>query len=141
MEMTPTYAKASRLRRSPASALRVTVCLLTLLGACARNKNQGDYPRADPIPVHVRNENFADMNVAVVANGISRRLGLVTGNSSADFKIAWSVANGQGLVLTATPIGGRGLAGSGALSVSPGQVIEFKIGSVLRQSTAVVHDP
>jgi len=49
--------------------------------------------------------------------------------------------NGQSISLTATPIGGRGSAGSGALNVSPGQMIDFKIGSVLRQSTATVRQP
>ena len=36
--------------------------------------------------MHVKNENFLDMNVAVVASGVSRRLGQVTGNSSARFQ-------------------------------------------------------
>src|SRR5438309_7947776 len=138
-KMTPSFPKAGRtMQRAFGAAL-----VLTVLAACSRNKEQNDelYPRADPIPVHVRNENFLDMNVAVVSSGVSRRLGLVSGNSSADFTIAWNVANGQSLFLTATPIGGRGSAGSGTLSVSPGQVIDFKIGSLLRQSTATVHDP
>jgi len=138
---------ASRFARNT-SALRpryapVALALIVVLAGCARNKGHDDdfYPRIDPIPIHVRNENFLDMNVAVVSNGVSRRLGLVAGNSSADFKVDWAVANGQGIALTATPIGGRGVAGSGSLNVSPGQVVEFKIGSVLRQSTAMVHDP
>jgi hypothetical protein len=113
-----------------------------MCSACSRNKGTEDfYPRADPIPVHVQNENFLDMNVYVVSSGTNRRLGLVTGNSSADFKIAWSFVNGQTISLTAVPIGGRGSAGSGSLSVAPGQEIEFKIGSVLRQSTASVRQP
>jgi hypothetical protein len=116
--------------------------LAIALAACSRNKGQGElYPRIDPIPVHVQNENFLDMNVFVVASGVSRRLGTVTGNSAADFKIQWSLINGQTISLTATPIGGRGAAGSGALSVGPGQMIDFKIGSVLRQSTATVRQP
>jgi len=123
--------------------MRAALALFVILAACSRNKGHEDdfYARIDPIPIHVRNENFLDMNVAVVSNGVSRRLGLVAGNSAADFKVDWAVANGQGIALTATPIGGRGVAGSGSLSVSPGQVVEFKIGSVLRQSTAMVHDP
>ena len=141
--MRPAKFTASPLRRSPSRRLGAALTLIVVLAGCAKNKAQeGElFPRAEPIPVHVRNENFLDMNVAVVANGISRRLGLVSGNSSADFKIAWSVANGQGIVLTATPIGARGSAGSGSLNVAPGQVIEFRIGSVLRQTTATVHDP
>jgi hypothetical protein len=135
---TISFARASRVR-----SVRVALALAVLLAGCFRNKQHDDdfYPRMDPIPVHVKNENFLDMNVAVVSNGVSRRLGLVSGNSSADFKVDWAVANGQGIIITATPIGGRGAAGSGSLNVAPGQVVEFKIGSVLRQSTAMVHDP
>ena len=138
----PTHT-LSRTLGSRFSRRRYALALLVVLAACSRNKKQSDdfYPRMEPIPVHVKNENFLDMNVAVVSNGVSRRLGLVSGNSSASFKVEWSVASAQGIILTATPIGGRGSAGSGSLIVAPGQVIDFRIGSVLRQSTASVHDP
>lgn len=136
------YNSASPMGRSSTQRLRLVATFAVLLAACSRNKANDDfYPRADPIPVHVQNENFLDMNVFVVSSGVSRRLGLVTGNSAADFKIQWSIVNGQSISLTATPIGGRGSAGSGALNVSPGQMIDFKIGSVLRQSTATVRQP
>jgi hypothetical protein len=117
--------------------------LCAVLAACSRNKQPDtDFdPRPDPIPVHVKNENFLDMNIAVVANGTTRRLGMVSGNGSGDFAVNWSVANGSGLYLTAIPIGGSGSARSATLNVSPGQVIDFKVGSVLRQSIAIVHDP
>jgi hypothetical protein len=125
---------------------RLSAALLAavLVGAaCGRGKNLQDelFPRPDPIPVHVRNENFLDMNVAVVVGGQPRRLGTVAGNSTANFTINWSVANGQTIVLTASPIGGRGSASSGQLNVGVGQVVDFKIASVLRQSVASVHDP
>ena len=59
---------------------------------------------------------------AGVASGVSRRLGTVTGNSAADFKIQWSLINGQTISLTATPIGGRGAAvDSGQWTVISGQ--------------------
>jgi len=118
--------------------------VLVVAAACSRNKDiaedEGDY-RVDPIPVHVKNENYLDMNVGVIASGVTRRLGTVTGNGSGDFKIAWSVANGQQVSVTATPIGGSGRFTSLGLSVRPGQEIEFRVGSVLRQSTAVVREP
>jgi hypothetical protein len=138
--MRPASRNANFARDSRSRYARVA--LVVFLAACSRNKQNDDfYPRMEPIPIHVRNENFLDMNVAVVSNGVSRRLGMVAGNSTGDFKVDWAVANGQGIILTATPIGGRGQANSGALSVAPGQVVDFKIGSVLRQSTASVHDP
>jgi hypothetical protein len=141
--MTPAIRSASFERASRPRYSRIALALILVIAACSRNKAHDDdfYPRMDPIPIHVRNENFLDMNVAVVSNGVSRRLGMVAGNSAGDFKVDWAVANGQGIILTATPIGGRGLAASGSLNVAPGQVVEFKIGSVLRQSTAMVHDP
>ena len=141
--MRPASRIASFSRVTRFGYARAMLALVVVLSACARNKGHDDdfYPRMEPIPIHVRNENFLDMNVAVVSNGVSRRLGQVSGNSAGDFKVDWAVANGQGIILTATPIGGRGSASSGSLNVAPGQVVEFKIGSVLRQSTAMVHDP
>lgn len=91
--------------------------------------------------VHVKNENFLDMNVAVVVSGVSRRLGQVSGNSSANFKVDYMLTVGQSITITGTPIGGRGIATSGPLNVSEGQIIEFEIASTLRQSSATVRNP
>jgi hypothetical protein len=125
-------------------AIRSRVALLFVLATvgCARHPQTGpdlDF-RPEPIPVHVKNENFLDMNIAVVVSGVSRRLGNVVGNGSGDFKIDGNLALGQTIYLTATPIGGRGQAVSGGLSVGPGQMIEFTVASTLRQSTATVRD-
>ena len=130
------------------SAWRRTCTFATVVAAaaaigCSHNPSpDDDIPVVTrPIVVHVRNENFSDVNVAVVVSGVSRRLGTVSGNTAADFAISYNVANGQPIVLSATQIGGRGGTNTPGLSVGPGQVIEFKIGSVFRQSTASVHDP
>ena len=124
--------------------LRTRVALLAFIAtaACARHAQTGPEldTRPDPIPVHVRNDNFLDMNIAVVVSGVSRRLGNVVGNGSADFTIDGQLALGRTLYLTATPIGGRGQGTSGGLSVGPGQMIDFVVGSTLRQSVATVHD-
>ena len=135
--------------RLAARAWRSTRILATVVGAaaafgCSHNNPSpdDDIPRiTPPIIVHVKNENFSDVNVAAVVSGVSRRLGTVSGNTSGDFAISYNTVNGQPLVLTAVQIGGRGSTNTPNLSVGPGQVIEFKIGSVFRQSTASVHDP
>ena len=128
--------------RSPWIRARVIAVLLLAAAACSRGKpGAPPEPRPDPILVHVKNENFLDMNVAVVVSGVSRRLGQVSGNSAADFKIDYMLTVGQSITITATPIGGRGIATSGPLSVSEGQIIEFEVGSTLRQSTATVRNP
>ncbi len=133
-------------RRRGASRRRIRVFAVGLMfGALAGCSHQqvdtGDSYRPEPIPVHVKNENFLDMNVSVIVSGVSRRLGMVTGNGSGDFKISWSVAYGQSIVLRAVPIGGSGSVTSQALNVGEGQEIEFKIAATLRQSTAIVREP
>jgi len=45
------------------------------------------------------------------------------------------------LRIVATPMGGNGRASSGEVIVSPGQTIEFKIGSILRNSSVSVRSP
>jgi hypothetical protein len=127
-------------RRIRAAAF-VAAC--AALAACSHGNQPNDDidPRPSPIPVHVKNENFLDMNIAVIAGGTSRRLGQVAGNSTGDFTVNWGVANGGGIIITATPIGGSGQARSPALNVGPGQIIDFRVASLLRQSVTTVHDP
>jgi len=130
--------------RSQSVRTRVALLFLLATAACARHAQTGPDiadARPEPIPVHVKNENFLDMNIAVVVSGVSRRLGNVVGNGAGDFTIDGQLAAGQTIYLTATPIGGRGQATSGGLSVAPGQAVSFTIGSTLRQSVATVHDP
>ena len=100
-----------------------------------------EYYRPDPISIHVESENFLDANVAIVVGGVTRRLGTVIGNTKATYSFPWNNALMSGVVMTATVIGGEGTGRSVNLSVSPGQVIEFKIAAVLRQTYATVHDP
>src|SRR5262245_39478336 len=128
--------------RSHPIRTRVALLLLVATAACSRHAQTGPEldTRPEPIPVHVRNDNFLDMNIAVVVSGVSRRLGNAVGNGSADFTIDGTLAVGRTLYLTATPIGGRGQGVSGGLSVGPGQMIDFTVGSTLRQSVATVHE-
>jgi hypothetical protein len=137
------HSRAARWRSARRSVQAVAAILMLCAAACSHNPQPDveDDSRPDPIVVHVKNENFLDMNIAVVANGVSRRLGSVNGNGAADFNVPWSLASARGITLTATPIGARGGASSPTLNVGPGQVVEFKVGSTLRQTTAIVHDP
>jgi hypothetical protein len=130
--------------RARTSALALML-LTTLASACVRHPETEDdqepQQKADPIPVHVRNENFLDMNVFVIVSGVSRRLGTVVGNSAGDFSIDWGISIGQTISLRAVPIGGRGSASTGSLSVGFGQMIDFVVAPVLTQSTVSVHEP
>jgi hypothetical protein len=135
-----------QLRRERLSRLtgRTAIAAFVVLASCSHPKEDYDPeldPRPQPIPVHVKNENFADMTVAVVAGGVSRRLGQVTGNGSANFTISWSVVNGATIALTAVPIGQNTRYTSVGLSVGPGQMIDFRIAPLLRQSDVIVREP
>ena len=121
---------------------RAFAALLIAAVACSHGKaGAPPEPRPEPILVHVKNENFLDMNVAVVVSGVSRRLGQVQGNSSADFKLDYMMTVGQSITIIGTPIGGQGFATSGPLNVGEGQTIDFQIGSTLRQSSASIRNP
>ena len=125
-------------------AARMTIAMFVVLASCSHPNQEYDPEvdfRPEPIAVHVKNENFLDMNVGVVVGGVVRRLGQVTGNGSANFTIAWSVANGTTIAITAVPIGQNGRFTSAGLSVSPGQMIDVRIAPVLRQSDAIVREP
>jgi hypothetical protein len=112
------------------------------VSACSRSNNMmaaaGDVVPANAIGVHVQNDNFLDVDVYVVSEGLPTRLGTVTGNSSANFVIDGSLAS-QDLRIVATPIGGNGRASSGPVVASPGQTIDFRVGSMLRNSTVSIH--
>jgi hypothetical protein len=86
----------------------------------------------------VQNQNFYDMDLYVVSEGLATRVGDVTGNSSARFSLDPSFFPTSEIRIIATPVGGNGRASSGPLTVAPGQTITFTIGSVLRQSSATI---
>jgi hypothetical protein len=86
----------------------------------------------------VQNQNFNDMDLYVVSEGLATRVGDVTGNSTARFSLDPSFFPASEIRVIATPVGGNGRASTGPLNVSAGQTIVFTIGSVLRQSTASI---
>jgi hypothetical protein len=111
---------------------------VSTVGACSRtNEAGGEIAPASAIGLHVRNDNFLDMDVYAVSDGLATRLGTVTGNSSRNFVLDASLAN-QDFRIVATPIGGNGRASTGSIAVAPGQTIDFTIGSILRNSNVFI---
>ena len=86
----------------------------------------------------VQNQNFSDMDIYVVSQGVATRVGDVTGNNTARFRLDPSFFPTNALRVVATPIGGNGRAYSGPLNVAPGQTIVFTIAPLLRQSSASI---
>jgi hypothetical protein len=112
--------------------------MVSTVSACSRtNEAAGEVAPASAIGLHVRNDNFLDMDVYAVSDGLATRVGTVTGNSSRNFVLDASLAN-LDFRIVATPIGGNGRASTGAIAVAPGQTIDFTIGSILRNSNVFI---
>jgi hypothetical protein len=110
-----------------------------LADACAHPAQaSGDVAPVTAIGLRVRNQNFLDMDVYGISAGLATRLGTVTGNSTRNFVLDASMADGQDFRIVATPIGGNGRATTGDIAVSPGQLIDFTIGSTLRNSSVII---
>src|SRR5579885_2933891 len=106
--------------------------------ACSHNYEAGgQLAPENAIMVQVHNQNFLDMDVYVVSEGLATRLGTVTGNSSRSFMIDPSMAVSSFRVV-ATPIGGMGRASTGAINASVGETVDFTIGSTMRNSTVFI---
>src|SRR4051794_29087297 len=87
------------------------------LGACSRQYEEaGEVAPDAAVNLHIANENFLDMDVYAVMDGVSTRVGTVTGNGSRDFSISGAYAN-RDLRIIATPIGGSGRASTGSVNV------------------------
>ena len=111
---------------------------LSAASACSRSYQAGgELAPQSAITLHVQNDNFLDMDVYAVSEGLPTRLGTVTGTSSRNFVVDPSLAT-QDFRIIATPIGGSGRASTGAVLVSPGQTIDFRIGSILSNSSVMI---
>lgn len=120
------------------AGLSLAVVTGVLATACTRtNEAAGTLVPANVVSLHVQNNNFLDVDVYAVSQGVPTRLGTVTGNSTRNFIIDGSLVT-QDFRVIATPIGARGQASTGAIIVSPGQTIEFTVGSTLRNSTVSI---
>jgi hypothetical protein len=124
---------------------RVVVVGLMMVGAGACRSSHlyemSDAERAThagTIAIHVINKNNSDVDVYVLSDGIPTRLGSVAATSNDTFYADQSLFGTSRDRIVAIPTIGRGIASSRPLSVSPGQTIEFTIGSVLSMSTTSI---
>jgi hypothetical protein len=111
------------------------------LGACGTSGRSpeagGEVAPDNAVGLEVRNQNFLDVNVYSVVDGMSMRLGTVTGNGSGHFTLNPRIGS-QDFSLIAVPIGGFGRASTGNVAVGPGQTVVFTVGMVLEQSSVAV---
>jgi len=108
------------------------------LTACGRtNEAGGEVVPASAIGLDVKNQNFLDVDVFSIVDGMSTRLGTVTGNGSRHFLLDPMVGS-RDFHLIAVPIGGSGRASSGPVAVGPGQTIIFTVGATLQNSNVLI---
>jgi len=120
-------------------AIASSLLFFLAIGGCHRGPfNNAPAGTQGAVGLVVQNQNFYDMDVYVVSEGLATRIGDVGGNSSAHFTLDPSFFPSNEFRIIATPVGGNGRASSGPLSVGPGQTINFTIAPVLRQSSATI---
>ncbi len=111
----------------------------TVLACRSGNSFQPSGPApSGSVTLRVQNNNYADMDLYVVSEGLATRIGTVNGLGKDTFTLDPSFFPSGDLRIIGVPIGGNGRASSGALIVAPGQSIDFTIGAVPRQSMATV---
>jgi len=116
-----------------------SLLFLLAVGACHRGSfNNAPAGTQGAVGLVVQNQNFYDMDLYVVSEGLATRIGDVGGNSSAHFTLDPSFFPSSDFRIIATPVGGNGRASSGPLSVGAGQTINFTIAPVLRHSSASI---
>ena len=113
--------------------------LLLGLAGCAGTAGQvdqdpfsGSAPGANSIRIEVRNLNFADARLYIVAGSRRRTLGTVSGKQDADFTVAWDFNEDVRIEIDL-------LAGptclTETLQTGPGEILELQIPSVFGPSS------
>lgn len=123
---------------------RWLVVSLVFLLACARQPEPSDdAPSPDlttgEITIVVRNQHWLDINVYLIRGTYRKRLGIAGAASTKVFSVSWFEVGGSGIRLGADPIGDRTSLSTELLAVRPSSVVEWSIGSGLRQSNVSVY--
>ena len=118
--------------------------LVLLLAACARPPESSDSaPPPDlqnaEITVVVNNQHWLDLNIYLVQGPSRRRLGIAPSQSSKVISVPWARITGSTIRLGGDPFGDRASLVTDFLAVRPNAVVEWTVGSGLRQSSASVY--
>ncbi len=122
------------------SRIAATAALILLLGACSTkgSQNQATLPERQT-RVEVTNHNWSDMRIYVVRAGNRFRLGMVSTMETQVFQLPRALSSYTGgLQLVADPIGSREFHMTQPLSITPGQLVSFKIENHLAISTVSI---
>jgi len=115
------------------------IALLAMVGVdgCKAFRRGGPAPAVPDTVIEVENHSFPDVVMYAVTAGDPFRLGMVTGNGSAKFKLPARFAVGGTLQLLARPIAGRAYL-LPSVSISPGDEVGVVLESTPVQSHVIV---
>lgn len=124
--------------------LRCLIVPLMFVVACARQPEPSDdAPSPDlttaEITIVVKNQHWLDLNVYLLRGTYHKRLGIAGSSSTKVFSVSWSEVGASAIRLGADPIGDRATLSTELLAVRPSSVVEWTIGSGLRQSNVSVY--
>jgi len=115
---------------------------LLVLSGCASmgSTGEGDAESGDAgVRLRVQNRHWRDVVVFVTRGGARNRLGMVTSNSSRDFRLRQDfVAGGYTVTLRVEVVGSDESLRSGPVTVSRGSVVVWRLRPVLTQSDVSV---
>lgn len=119
--------------------LAVLAMVVLAAGACAHGTPpmQGaDGQDDDKTVISITNNNWSDMTIYLVRDGLRRRLGTVPSQTTDTFSVPtyFIMASGQ-VQLMADPIGSRNTFTSMPIVITPGQRAEWKLENSLALST------
>jgi hypothetical protein len=121
---------------------RLTISLVFLF-ACARQPKPSDNApppalTAAEITIVVKNQHWLDINIYLIRGTYQKKLGVAGSLSTKVFSVSWSEVGGSAVRLGADPIGDRTSLSTELVAVRPSSVVEWTIGSGLRQSIVSV---
>lgn len=133
---------------TPSRRALIGLCaLLAALAAGCAKRGGGETAPAPrrtltaPIFVNVRNNHTADLVVYAVQNSVASRLGSVTAQSSAGFRLpATMVQSGASVSIRVSAIGATGLFESDPVSIRPATRIEVMVDVGISRMHIAVYD-
>lgn len=130
---------STRIARTAGAGSVALLAITLLTGAAPIGLPATPPSRPRVVPLRVENDNFLDMHVYAVRDGIFHPVGVVQSFSKEEFQLqeGWTGPGGQ-FRLFADPIGGIGGFLTEPLLVGPDQTIAFHIKESLNLSFATI---
>lgn len=122
---------------------RLVLCGMLLLAgtACRRGNDEpalASDPVLAPIRVEVKNNHALPIEIFVDGSGIHHRLGTVHPGMSASFQLPAAMIGNGSVEFLAYSSANRQPNRTGPILLSPGAVVDYTIGQVLFNSTAII---